>query len=237
MTTPASAHVYQHHTGDTVAELRIEVWADVICPWCGLANHRLDQALRAFEQRDRITVIHRAFRLDPHASTQPMTVTDLLQQRGMSPAQSRMLNARIEDMAEAEGLSPYIVSDNLVANTTWAHELVAHAATHGLGDAVWRRLLRAHFGQARSVFDIESLVDLAAEAGLEPDEARAALREHRYLPAVEADERRARDLGVTGVPFLRIGAQTISGAQPIQTLVDAIRRAWHHAEIDATTAP
>lgn len=209
--------------------MKIEIWSDVICPFCGIGQHRLDAALADFEHREDVEVVHRSFQLDPSfppGTTRP-TGEMLRAKYGMSQAQLEANTGRIEAMAAADGLSPYKVGDNLVGNTRLAHELLALAAERGLEDAAWKRLYRAYFGEGRSIFDLESLVPLGVEVGLQEDEIREALTSGRYTDKVEADGREARALGATGVPFVVIDRRLgMSGAQPLEVFRGALAKAW-----------
>jgi predicted DsbA family dithiol-disulfide isomerase len=208
--------------------MTVEVWSDLICPWCGLGDHRLDAALARFRHRDDVEVVHRSFQLDPRApvgETRP--VRDYLLAKGMSPAQLEGSQSRLERMAEEEGLSPYVVADNVVGNTRLAHELLAYAASQGKGHEAWRRLFRAYFGQRRSIFDVESLLALAEELGLDRDGARAALEDHRHAADVDRDLLEASALGIHGVPFFIVDRRYgVSGAQPADTLLEVLEAAW-----------
>ncbi len=209
--------------------MKIEIWSDIICPWCGIGQHRLDTALAAFEHRAEVQVVHRSFQLDPSfpmGRTQP--VSELLRSKyGMTEAQLAASTHRITALAAAEGMVPYKVGENSVGNTRMAHELLAFAAEQGLEDAAWKRLYRAYFGEGRSVFDLDALVALAAEIGLDPGATREALTSGRYIAKVEADGRGARALGATGVPFVVVdGRYGIAGAQPVAVFKDALQQAW-----------
>lgn len=209
-------------------KLKVEVWSDLVCPWCGLGDHRLDAALARFEHRDQVEVVHRSFQLDPSAPVgQTRSVRDYLMARGMPPAQLEASQNALERMAAEEGLKPYIVRDNVIGNTRLAHELLAYAAAHGKGDEAWRHLFRAYFGQKRSVFDLDSLLELAKEIGLDADDARAALEEHRHAADVERDLLEARALGIQGVPFFVIDRRYgVSGAQSPDTLLEVLETAY-----------
>jgi predicted DsbA family dithiol-disulfide isomerase len=208
--------------------VNIEIWSDVICPWCGLGQHRLDAALAAFPHRDGVTVTHRSFQLDPSAPAATRPVRDMLRQKyGMNDAQLDASARRIEALAAADGLQPYHVGDNRVGNTRLAHELLAFAAERGREDAAWKRLYRAYFGEVRSIFDVDALVALAEDIGLDGTEARDALTTGRYTAKVEADGREARRLGCTGVPFVVIDRRfAVAGAQPLETFRAALERGW-----------
>src|SRR5882762_1876597 len=110
--------------------MKIEVWADIVCPWCGLGNHRLDNALAQFAHRDRLQIHHRSFQLNPAAPVgESMPARQMLHEvAGMSERQIRTSTSRIEELAAHEGLAPFHVSDNRAGNTSIAHELLAYDA-------------------------------------------------------------------------------------------------------------
>src|SRR5690606_28049777 len=199
--------------------MKIEIWSDVICPWCGLGQHPLEKALAGFEHRADVEVLHRSFQLDPSFPNRTEPVRSMLARKyRMNDAQLDATFRRVESLAAAEGLSPYVVGDNVVGNTRLAHELLAMASERGLEGAAWKRLYRAYFGERRSIFDLESVAALGAELGLDAADVRAALLEGRYRARVEADGREARALGASGVPFVVIDRKyAVAGAQPVET--------------------
>ena len=206
----------------------IEVWSDVVCPWCYIGKRRLETALERFPHREQVDVVWRSYQLDPtvaEGETHP-TLPALAAKYGRPVEEMRAMMRHVEETAAGEGLE-YHLADGVSGNTLLAHELLHLAAEHGLQGATKERLLHAHFEEGRSVFDVDSLTALAVEAGLDEAEVRAALADHRYRPAVLADAREARALGATGVPFFvvdrRYGA---SGAQPAELLLQLLERAW-----------
>src|SRR3954469_17330619 len=139
--------------------MRIEVWSDIICPWCGLGLHRLRAALARFEHAADVQVVHRSFQLDeraPAGQTEP--VRAMLRKKGLADPQIDAVTARVAQLAEAEGLTPYRVLENRVGNTSLAHELAAWATEQGRGPETWDLLFKTYFGEAQSVFEIEPLV-------------------------------------------------------------------------------
>ncbi|RPK32129.1 DSBA-like thioredoxin domain protein [Streptomyces sp. ADI93-02] len=218
--------------------MKVEVWSDLTCPWCGLGIHRLDRAVEQFAHGGGIEVLHRSFPLDRGIPPGGPTVTMrnfLKQSAGMDDAQVEAAVGRVEELAGREGLDPYIVRDNNVGNTELAHELLAHATAQGKHTEGWRLFLRAYFGQARSLFGLEALLELGGELGLEQRETRQALTERRYRHRVRDDVRRAQALGARGVPFTVIdGRHIISGAQESDTLIRAFQKVWDtsHAPLD-----
>ena len=218
-------------TARLTTSVQIEVWSDVVCPWCYIGKRRLETALERFPHRDQVEVVWRSFQLDPsvpEGETFP-TLPALAAKYGRSVEAMRGMQARVEEVAACEGLD-YHLADGVSGNTLRAHELLHLAAEHGLAGRLKERLLHAHFEEGRSVFDVESLVPFAVEVGLAEQEVRAALAGRRYLAAVHQDAATAQALGATGVPFFvvdrRYGA---AGAQPAELLLSLLERAWADA--------
>ncbi len=211
--------------------MRVEVWADIICPWCGLGLHRLGTALAQFPHAGDVEVVHRSFQLDPSfPEGTVMPSLDMLRRKGMDEAQITGSQRRIEEMAASEGLAPYHVTGSQVGNTSLAHELLAYATESGRHTQAWQGMFRAYFGEQRPVFDAASLVSLAPELGLDPAGAQEALASRRYAGQVEADAREAARLGATGVPFFVLDRRYgVSGAQPADLMLQALGRAWSAA--------
>lgn len=222
--------------------MKVEVWSDIICPWCGLGLHRLDAALARFAHRDDVEVVHRSFQLDPGAPVdEVIPARDMLAAKyGMDPAGPEMarfatVQRQIEAMAEAEGLYPYHVLDNATGNTQAAHELLAFASTQGLHGQAWRSIYRAYFGQRRSVFGRGALLSIAGDLGLDVAKAAAALDSHAFADQVRDDAKEAQRLGASGVPFFVIDRRYgIAGAQSADVLLGALQQAWHEAHPLAT---
>ncbi len=212
--------------------MRIEVWSDVICPWCGLGLHRLRAALARFEHAGDVEVVHHSFQLDEHAPDgKTESVRAMLQKKGLPEAKIDAVTARVAQLAEAEGLQPYHVLDNRVGNTSLAHELAAWATEQGRGSEIWDLLFKTYFGEAESVFEVDELVDLAAKVGLDADAARGALSSRRYAKRVSADASEAQQLGANGVPFFVIDRKfAVGGAQPADVLLQALTQAWAERE-------
>jgi predicted DsbA family dithiol-disulfide isomerase len=222
--TPARARLLR--------SVRIEVWSDVVCPWCYIGKRRLEAALERFPHRDQVEVVWRSFQLDPaipEGETHE-TLPALAAKYGRPAEEMRGMMRHVEETATGEGLH-YDLADGRSGNTLLAHELIHLAADRGLQGEVKERLLHAHFEEGRSVFDVDSLAELAVEVGLDVTEVRAALADHRYRPAVLDDARTAQELGATGVPFFvvdrRYGA---AGAQPADLLLQLLERAWADAQ-------
>jgi predicted DsbA family dithiol-disulfide isomerase len=208
--------------------VRIDIWSDIVCPWCYIGKRRFERALHAFEHQNEVEVVHRSFQLDPAMPKGSVrNHRDVLMSKyGLSESQAGAAQARMERTAAEEGLEFHLVG-GVTGNTFDAHRLLHLAKDHGIQDAVIERLYRAHFTGQRSIFDEASLVELASESGLDADEARDVLRGDRHADAVAADLRDARGLGVTGVPYYLLDHRyAVSGAQPTDVFTKALTRAW-----------
>jgi predicted DsbA family dithiol-disulfide isomerase len=205
--------------------MRIDIWSDLVCPWCYIGKRRFETALAAFDHRDDIVVVHRAFQLDPTMPKgQIFRHRDVLMRKyRMSESQAAASQARLEQLAADEGLE-YHLAESRTGNTLDAHRLVHLAGEQGIQDPVIERFFRAHFTEGRSLFDDESLVSLAGEAGLAG--AREVLASDRYAAGVTADHQEANALGANGVPFFVIDNRYgVSGAQTADVFADVLARA------------
>jgi predicted DsbA family dithiol-disulfide isomerase len=208
--------------------MRIEIWSDLVCPWCYLGKRRLEKALADFPHRAEVEVVHRAFELDP--ARPPGRTFDrlesLAQKYRLTAQRARAMEEEMERRAAADGLT-FRLQGGVVGNTFDAHRVVHLGRAAGREDAVLERLYRAHFTEQRSIFDHASLAALAGEAGLSPEGVREALAGDAAAGSVRLEEQTARDLGVTGVPFFVLdGRYVVSGAEPVELLAAALRRAW-----------
>jgi predicted DsbA family dithiol-disulfide isomerase len=208
--------------------MRIEIWSDLVCPWCYLGKRRLEKALEGFPHRAEVEVAHRAFELDPsrpRGETQDR-IESLARKYGLTLQRARTLEEEMERRAAGDGLT-YRLLGGEVGNTFDAHRVVHLGRAAGREDAVLERLYRAHFTEQRSIFDPAALAALAGEAGLAPDVVREALAGDAAAEAVRREEQAARELGVTGVPFFLLeGRHAVSGAQPVEVFAAALRQAW-----------
>jgi len=207
----------------------VHIWSDVVCPWCYLGKRRFEHALALFDHRDEIRVMHRSFQLDPSRPRhQTMSRREMLKSKyQLSEQQVRDMDTRMEHLADIEGLDYRLTDAGLTGNTLDAHQLLQLGKARGIQDAVIERLYRAYFTEQRSVFDRDSLVTLAGDAGLDESEARDVLERDAYVDAVNADVLEARALGVSGVPFFVLGGRYgVSGAQATEVFTEALTKAW-----------
>lgn len=226
----------------TVRRLQVEIWGDLVCPWCYVGKARFERALAEFAHHDRVQVTHRSFELAPDLPhTEVSSVLDMLTARyGLSRAQAADAEAQVGQLAAAEGL-PFEI-DRRYGNTLDAHRLLHLADAHGRRARLLAALYRAYFSGEPSLFDPDALVGIAVSTGLDGDRARQVLADDEYTDAVRADERRAAAHGVRGVPFVVVGGtHAVSGAQPVAVFAQALAEGWKAArgeseETDGTCA-
>ena len=211
--------------------LTVEIWSDVVCPWCYIGKRRFEAALERFEHADEVTVMWRSFELDPEAPHVPDgTATERLASKyGMSLERAQQLHAEMTERAAEEGLD-FRFDLARGGNTFDAHRLIHLAATYGHQAAAKERLMRAYFTEGEPIADPETLIRVVAEVGVDPAEARDVLQTDRFAEDVREDELLASQLGIQGVPFFVLDRRYgVSGAQPPEVLVQALERAWGEA--------
>jgi predicted DsbA family dithiol-disulfide isomerase len=206
-------------------KMKIEIWADVACPWCYVGKRRFEKALGEFDRRDGVEVTWRSFELDPRAPrAQPLSGPEVLARKDrVSVEQANAMNDRLRSEGAKEGLDLHPERVRMV-NTFDAHRLVHHAASEGKGAAMVERLFHAYHAEGEVLSDPATLVRLATEAGLGAQAAQAVVEGDAYSDAVRADEERAAQFGISGVPFFAIDeTYGISGAQPPEHILAALR--------------
>ncbi len=204
----------------------VEIWSDVVCPWCYIGKRRLETALTSFEHAADVEIVWRSFQLDPRTpknSYEP--VYDALAKKfGGSKDQVKQMTAQVAELAEAEGLH-YDFANAVSFNTFDAHRLLHLAKKHGAGGEAHERLMRANLIEGARM-DTGTLVKLAEEVGVPGDEARHVLDTDEYTADVNADIRQAQEYGATGVPFFVLDrAYGVSGAQPAEVFLQALTTA------------
>lgn len=206
--------------------LTIEVWSDVVCPWCYIGKRRLTEAIDALPELEHVNVIHRAFQLDPNATnTGERTVDHLSVKYGITPEEALGMMDDVSDVAETVGLK-YDLESTRHGNTRDAHRLLLWAQQQGNVDATLERLYSGYFEHGESVFTTEDLLRIAGEAGLDAAAVEAMLASDEFVDDVHADQQLAQDFGSRGVPFFVVDRRFgISGAQPLEVFVETLRQA------------
>ena len=210
--------------------LKVEVWSDVVCPWCYIGKRRFEAALARFEHRDEVELVWRSFELDvsaPPSTAVQGTYAERLATKYHCPVTEAQ--AMIDTMTAAAATEGLDFRFDLArpGNTFDAHRLLHLALKHRRQDELKERLDRATFTEGAPVSDHSVLQALATQVGLPEAEVDAVLRSDRYSDAVRADEAQARAYGISGVPFFVIdGRYGVSGAQPADAILQALDKAW-----------
>ena len=207
--------------------MKVEIWSDVVCPWCYIGKRRFERALEAFDGRDDVEVHWRAFQLNPEQPRGARTTHDeyLAAKLGTTVDQVHQLNERVVSLAAAEGLA-YDFDRYQVINTLDAHRVAYLGKAHGLEDAIQERLLRGQLVEGEVLDDVETLARLGSEVGIPAAEVRDVLAGDAYAAEVQGDIDEAHALGIGGVPFFVIDRRYgISGAQPSELFLSALQQA------------
>jgi predicted DsbA family dithiol-disulfide isomerase len=208
--------------------LSVDIWSDVVCPWCYIGKRRFEAALERFPQRDEVEVTYHSYELDPSAPARHDLPGPerLAEKYGVTLEEAQAMNDRVSETAEQDGLH-YRLDIARGGNTFDAHRLLHLALAHGVQPAVKERLMQAYFTEGEPVSDPETLARLVAEVGVDPEAAHAVAFSDRHGDAVREDELLAAQLGIQGVPFFVLDRRYgVSGAQPAEVLLEALERAW-----------
>jgi predicted DsbA family dithiol-disulfide isomerase len=204
----------------------VEIWSDVVCPWCYIGKRRFERALTDFGHP--VDIVWRSYELNPNAPPvrDGSSAERVARKYGISVEAAAAQYERITDLAAAEGLD-YHLDRARWGRSFDAHRLLHLAREHGIQDQVKERFLAGYLQEAIAIGLPDELAPLAVSAGLDADAVDAVLSGDAYGEAVRADEERAVEIGITGVPFFVVdGRFAIPGAQDVETMVAVLERAW-----------
>jgi predicted DsbA family dithiol-disulfide isomerase len=219
--------------------MNVEIWSDVVCPWCYIGKRRFETALAEFAHRDHVDVVWRSFQLDPNAAqtSDGDPVARLAAKYGMSRADAETAQARVTANAAAVGLG-FHLDKARTGNTFDAHRLIHYARELGKQDELKERFMAGYFVEGEAIGEPDVLVRLATEVGLDAAAARDVLDSGAFSAEVRHDEAEARGIGISGVPFFVIDrAYGISGAQPSELILATLDKAWSDAHPLQLVAP
>ena len=208
--------------------MKVEIWSDVMCPFCYIGKRRFEDALNNSEYKDDIQVEWKSFQLNPDMKTDPSVNIDqyLARIKGWSLEQAKDMNAHVTAMAAEAGLT-YNFDRAVVANSFNAHRFTHLAKKHGLGDAAEEQLFKAYFTDGKNTDDINILVELGTAIGLDANEIKQTLESDAYADEVRHDIYEAQQLGVRGVPFFVLNRKyAVSGAQAVPVFEQTIEKAF-----------
>ena len=216
----------------TMEKMKIEVWSDVMCPFCYIGKRRLDRALEQFPEAEKVEVEWKSFQLNPSLETDPdRSATDyLMEAKGWSREQADNANRYVTDMAAAEGLE-YRMDQTVLANSFDAHRLLQFAKSQHKGPEMEERLFRAYFTEGANIADAELLRQLAEEVGLPGDTVKDILASDDFKEDVEKDIYESQQVGLRGVPhFVFNDRYSVSGAQAGEVFAGALERSFREWE-------
>ena len=207
--------------------ISIDVYSDVVCPWCYIGKRKLEQALmRLGEKNVAVTPNWRAFQLNPDMPLTGMARKDYVETKFGGPQRAKEIYARVAAVGNEVGIAFQFEKIERQPNTINAHRLIGYAGAQGKQDAISEALFRAFFLEFRDIGDIAALSDIAASAGLNRDGVHAFLSSDQGSAAAQQEDAVARQLGITGVPFFVFGGKyAVSGAQSAEVLVQAYEQA------------
>ncbi len=207
----------------------IDIWSDVVCPWCFIGKRRLEKALALFEHRDQVTIRHRAFQLQPDITSTVDTKSYLAQKYQMAQEQVEQMQANVCAIADGEGLC-YNLDGTLSGNTFDAHRLLLWSAEIGKQDALLEAMYSAYFEKSQPLFSRDDLIAVCSQVGISATEVDEILSSDKFSQEVIADRALATQLGATGVPFFVVDMKYgISGAQPLEAFTQTLETAWQEA--------
>lgn len=208
--------------------MKIEIWSDIMCPFCYIGKRRLETALGGFEFADQVKIEWKSFLLNPDMQTDPSksTLEYLAETKGWSKDQTKEITQQVVEMASGEGLE-YHMDKTVVANARNAHRLLHLAKSMGKGNEMKERLLKGYFTEGANIDDKNTLLGFALALGIENERAEKCLDSDEFSEMVDQDIYESRLIGVRGVPFFVIDRKyAISGAQPHEVFEQTLMKAW-----------
>jgi protein disulfide-isomerase len=205
--------------------MKIEIWSDIVCPYCYIGKRHLEMALAKLPDIDA-DITWRSFELDPNAPVeQEMDIYDVLAKKyGRDRSWAEQMNANMTDMASKAGLH-YNMDEVKPTNSFNAHRLLHFAKEEGKQSELKEALLSAYFVEGKRVGNPQTLEEIAASVGLDKTKARQVLNQNTYSSEVVKDVETAHQLGIQGVPFFYINEKYgLSGAQPVEVFVEALSK-------------
>lgn len=208
--------------------MKIEIWSDVICPFCYIGKRNFETALAQFADKKNIEVIWKSFQLDPaipEVATESYT-DYLVKRKGMAVEQVQGMLSNVTQMATQVGLD-YHLDQSIIVNSLKAHQLIQFAKSKNLGNEAEERLFKAFFIEGKNIADTETLVQLGKDFGLDESEIKAILEDEKYKYEIAQDIQEAQNIGVTGVPFFVFDRKyAVSGAQPAEVFLETLNKSF-----------
>jgi predicted DsbA family dithiol-disulfide isomerase len=213
---------------NTQSKMVVEIWSDVMCPFCYIGKRKFEAALDQFPHHDNVEIIWKSFQLSPGMKTDPTKNIHeyLATHKGISVEQAKRLNDQVTEMAMEVGLT-YNFEKSVVANSFNAHRFTHFAKEHGRQKEAEELLFRSYFTDGRNIDDYSTLVELGTEIGLDAETLKLALENGSYAGDVQSDIDEADQAGVRGVPFFLFnGKYAVTGAQESKIFLKTLEKAY-----------
>ncbi len=207
--------------------MHVEIWSDVMCPFCYIGKRRFEHALEQFEHNDEVEIEWKSFQLNPRMETDPDAGINeyLARVKGWSLEEARSMNEQVTKMAKEEGLE-YQMDQAVVANSFDAHRLVQYAKSEDKDDEVEEALFHAYFTEGKNIADHDTLVEIADSVGLDKGEVKKMLQSDDYSQEVKDEVNEGLELGLRGVPFFVFDrSHAVAGAQSSEQLLNILEKA------------
>ncbi|MEP7128373.1 MAG: DsbA family oxidoreductase [Chitinophagales bacterium] len=208
--------------------MKVEIWSDVMCPFCYIGKRKFETALNSFDHRAEVEIEWKSFQLSPDMKTDPNTNINqfLSDHKGISIEQAQKMNSRVTEMAKQVGLV-YDFEKSVVANSFNAHRFSHFAKQHGKQEEAEEKLFAAYFTEGKNIDDYTTLIALGIEMGLDADALKTALENKSFTAEVNADLEEARRLRVNGVPFFVFDRKyAVSGAQDSKVFAEVLEKSF-----------
>lgn len=203
--------------------LKIDLYSDIVCPWCIIGQHRLDKVLSERFPNLDVDIEHHPYELMPYAPPEGLHLADYFRKKGITNMAAAF--ERPEGEARASGLDLNLSAQPYVYRTIYAHTLLRAARMRGTQHALAAALMRAFFHEQRNISDLETLSEIASHHGFRSEEVRALLEDEAEITKTEAEIARTRNAGVSSVPTFQVGPLIIVGGRSEDEIAAVINNA------------
>lgn len=212
----------------TQSKMKVEIWSDVMCPFCYIAKRKFEKAVELFPFKDQLQIDWKSFQLNPEMVTNPETKIEnyLVEAKGISLEEAKKMNEHVTKMAKQVGIE-FKLSSAIVANSFLAHRFSHYAKSKGLQDAAEELLFKAYFTEGKNIAELPVLLELGKAMGMDEIKLTNTLQSDEFSVDVQQDIDEAKQLGVRGVPFFVFDrTYAVSGAQSSDTFLKAVSQSF-----------
>ena len=216
-------------------KLKVQIWSDIMCPFCYIGKRRIEEALTFFEHKDTVEIEWKSYQLDAKfiASPEDNLVEHLAEKYRKDSDWAQNMLDNMTQNAKSAGLD-FHFENAVLANSLNAHRLLHLAKKHQLANDLEELLFKAYLTEGKNINDLETLTKLGVEVGLDIENITKVLHSDAYAVDVKKDQEEANAIGVQGVPFFVFDAKyAISGAQHATTFLQTLEKVWEEGQFDS----